>query len=46
MYSLLFLGTIMIMDSFGFHIPDWFSPVVPTSVVGYFFWKSKGIIKR
>lgn len=41
MYSLLFLGTIMIMDSFGFHIPSWVSPVVTSSIVGYFFWKSK-----
>ena len=41
MYSLLFLGTIMLMDSFGFHIPAWVSPLVTTSIVGYFFWKSK-----
>ena len=41
MYSLLLLGIIMTMDSFGFHIPAWVSPVVTTSVVGYFFWKSK-----
>ena len=41
MYSLLFLGTIMILDSFGFHIPVWLSPVTATSIVGYFFWKSK-----
>ena len=41
MYSLLFLGIIMLIDSFGFHIPNWFSPVVTSSIVGYFFWKSK-----
>jgi len=41
MYSLLFLGMIMLLDSFGFHIPNWFSPVVTSSIVGYFFWKSK-----
>jgi len=41
MYSLLFLGTIMILDSFGFHIPAWVSPITTTSIVGYFFWKSK-----
>lgn len=41
MYSLLFLGIIMIADSFGFNIPVWVSPVVTTSIVGYFFWKSK-----
>lgn len=41
MYSILFLGTIMIMDSFGFHIPAWVSPVITFGTVGYFFLKSK-----
>ena len=41
MYSLLFLGAIMLLDSFGFHIPVWFSPLTATSIVGYFFWKSR-----
>jgi len=41
MYSILFLGTIMLLDSFGFHIPAWVSPIVTFGVVGYFFWKSK-----
>ena len=41
MYSLLFLGTIMLLDGFGFHIPAWVSPITTTSIVGYFFWKSK-----
>ena len=41
MYSLLLLGIIMTLDSFGFHIPAWVSPLTTTSVVGYFFWKSK-----
>ena len=27
MYSILFLGGIMILDSFGFHIPHWLSPL-------------------
>lgn len=40
MYSILFLGTIMLMDSFGFHIPPWFSPLITFGVVGYFFFKS------
>src|SRR3989344_6810176 len=46
MYSLLFLGMIMLLDSFGFHIPNWFSPVVTSSIVGYFFWKSKNHNKK
>lgn len=41
MYSILCLGTIMMLDSFGFHIPSWLSPVVTAAVVGYFFLKSR-----
>jgi hypothetical protein len=41
MYSIFFLGTIMLMDSFGVHIPQWVSPVMTFGVIGFFFWKSK-----
>ena len=41
MYSVLFLGTIMLLDSFGFHIPSWVSPLATFGTVGYFFFKSK-----
>jgi len=41
MYSILFLGTIMILDSFGAPIPDWVSPAITFGVVGYFFYKSR-----
>jgi len=41
MYSILFLGVIMLLDSFGFHIPSWVSPVTTFAVIGYFFLKSK-----
>lgn len=41
MYSILFLGLIMILDSFGYHIPSWISPVATMGTVGYFFYKSK-----
>jgi uncharacterized protein len=41
MYSILFLGVIMILDSFGHHIPTWLSPVITFGTVGYFFLKSK-----
>ena len=41
MYSILFLGAIMILDSFGFHIPPWLAPVITFGVVGYFFYKSR-----
>lgn len=45
MYSILFLGTIMILDSFGVEIPQWVSPVTTFGVVGYFYFKSKKHIK-
>lgn len=41
MYSILSLGSIMILDGFGAHIPHWLSPIITTIVVGYFFIKSR-----
>ena len=41
MYSILFLGTIMILDSFGYHIPPYVSPIITFGTVGYFFHKSR-----
>lgn len=41
MYSILFLGIIMLMDSFGFNVPSWLSPIATAIIVGYFFLKSK-----
>ncbi len=40
MYSILFLGTIMLLDAFGMHIPSWVSPVTTFAVIGYFFVRS------
>ncbi|MBN2142348.1 DUF475 domain-containing protein [Candidatus Woesearchaeota archaeon] len=40
MYSIFFLGIIMIMDSFGTRVPSWVSPVITFMVIGYFFRKS------
>ncbi len=40
MYSILVLGTIMLADSFGFHIPAWLSPVATFAIVGYFLYRS------
>ncbi len=45
MYSILFLGIIMILDSFGFHIPEWFTPVITAIVIGYFFIKSRSELR-
>lgn len=44
MYSILVLGTIMLMDSFGLHIPEWLSPVATVIIVTYFFLKSRKAI--
>ncbi len=41
MYSIFFLGIIMVLDSFGVHIPEWVSPVITISVISYFFYKSR-----
>lgn len=41
MYSILILGIVMITDAFGYHVPQWLSPVATFAVVGYFFWKSR-----
>jgi len=46
MYSIFFLGLIMISDSYGVHVPSWLSPVVTFSVIIYFFIKSKNHIKN
>jgi len=40
MYSILVLGTIMLADSFGFHIPTWLSPIATFGIVGYFLYRS------
>lgn len=41
MYSIFFLGSIMLMDSFGLHIPSWLSPATTAVIVVYFFLKSR-----
>ena len=40
MYSILALGMVMLLDSFGLHIPQWISPVITFAIIGYFFYKS------
>jgi len=46
MYSILGLGIVMVLDSFGFHIPSWMSPILTFAIVMYFFLKSKKEINR
>ncbi|EKD76104.1 MAG: hypothetical protein ACD_43C00224G0001 [uncultured bacterium] len=45
MYSILCLGTVMLLDSFGVHIPSWVSPVLTFIIVGYFFFKSRAQVE-
>jgi hypothetical protein len=40
MYSVLVLGAIMMLHGFGWHIPEWLSPVVTILIIGAFWWKS------
>jgi uncharacterized protein len=40
MYSIFFLGMIMLADAFGARIPSFLSPLITFAVIGYFFWKS------
>ncbi|MBI2654021.1 DUF475 domain-containing protein [Candidatus Woesearchaeota archaeon] len=46
MYSILALGTIMLADSFGFHIPEWFAPIITFTIIGFFLWKSVKELKK
>jgi hypothetical protein len=46
MYSILFLGSIMMLDAFGFHVPHWLSPAITFGAVGYFFYKSRMDMKN
>lgn len=41
MYAILLLGLVMLLDSFGAHIPSWTSPIVTFLTISYFFYKSK-----
>lgn len=41
MYSILVLGLVMLLDSFGLHIPERVSPAAAFGMVGFFYWKSR-----
>lgn len=45
MYSIFFLGTFMLLESFGFSMPKWASPVITFLFVAYFFFKSRLALK-
>jgi hypothetical protein len=40
MYSILFLGALMIAESFGHHPPTWLAPVLTFVLLAYFLWRS------
>lgn len=40
MYSILCLGIVMLVHSFGVHVPEYIAPVVTFVVIGYFLMKS------
>ena len=45
MYSILVLGVIMIMHSFGVHVPEYLSQLSTIAIIAFFFWKSKNAIR-
>jgi len=46
MYSVLFLGTFMILESLGGDMPTWVAPIATFTIIGYFFLKSRNHMKR
>ncbi len=46
MYSILALGIVMVMQSFGHHIPEYISPVLTVAIILFFFFKSKIALKN
>ncbi len=46
MYSIFFLGMIMVMESFGAHVPHYAAPVITFIVIGFFLFKSLKAVKR
>ncbi len=41
MYSIFFLGMIMVLNSFGIEIPEFISPIMTIGIIGYFFYRSR-----
>lgn len=46
MYSVFCLGTVMIAEGFGAHVPEWLAPALTFLIIGYFFQKSRQEILR
>lgn len=45
MYSIFLLGAIMIVESFGVHLPSIVAPLTTLGVLGYFFYQAKKQLK-
>jgi len=41
MYSIFFLGSIMVMEAFGTELPAWLAPLTTFGSIGWFYLKSK-----
>jgi len=46
MYSIFVLGLVMVLESFGIHIPSLFSPLSTLIIIGFFFYKSLRELKK
>lgn len=46
MYSVAFLGMIMVLDAFGAHIPSFISPIVTVLIISWFFLKSRRELEK
>jgi hypothetical protein len=46
MYSVFFLGVIMLLRAFHVHVPEWVSPVITFAAIGFFFAKSVREVRR
>lgn len=45
MYSILILGSIMVLEGFRVHVPEWLAPVATILIIWYFFARSKREIR-
>lgn len=46
MYSILGLSLVMLAHAFQIHVPEYVSPVLTFVIIGYFFYRSRVMIKR
>jgi uncharacterized protein len=46
MYSVFVLGCVMLAHGFGYHAPEWLTPLATFVIVGYFFFKSRWQAKK